>query len=77
MKMKKELQLVVDLIENSISYELGQIDYHIDGNNISVFAIGHNTFHSCSLIGLIAKIDKVNCYMDYNKETDKVELRIF
>lgn len=75
--MKKELQLVIGLIENSIRYELGQINYFIEGENITVFEKGHNAFHACSLIGLISKIDKVNCYMDYNKETDKVELKIF
>lgn len=75
--MKKELKLVIDIIENSIRYELGQLNYIIEGNNITVFEKGHNTFHACSLIGLISKIDKVNCYMDYNKNTDKVELRIF
>jgi hypothetical protein len=75
--MKKEMEIVIAVIENSIRYELGQIDFMVEGNSITVFEKGHNTFSACSLIGLISKIDKVNCYLDYNKEIDKVQLRIF
>lgn len=77
MKMKKELQqLVIAIIENSVRYELGQIDFTNDGNYITVFEKGHNTFHATGLIGLISNIDNINCYMDCN-ESGKVELRIF
>lgn len=71
------MEIVIAVIENSISYNLGHIDFMVEGNNITVFEKEHNIFSACSLIGLISKIDKVNCYMDYNKKTDKIQLRIF
>ena len=75
--MKKELQLVINLIENSIRYELGQVNFTIDNNTLTLFEKGHSCLYGTNLIGLISKIDKVNSYVDYDRELQKVVLRVF
>ena len=75
--MKNEIELAIRILENSTQYDLKQIDYVIKGDTLKVFSKDHSTFHATSLIGTIATIDKVNSYLDYDNEFQKVVLVIF
>ncbi len=78
-KMKKSLEIAIDLIKNSIRYKTKQIDYTLDSDSatITVFDTKYEHFNATGLIGAISAVDSLNCYLVYNKEMEKVILRIF
>lgn len=75
--MKKELNLIIEILENSISLQLHQIEYKIDGGWLKVYSKNSRQFSPTKLIGIIDGIDHVNCYVDYDEVLDKVVLVIF
>jgi hypothetical protein len=75
--MKKELNLIIEILENSISLQLHQIEYKIDGGSLKVYSKNSKQFSPTKLIGIIDGIDNVNCYVDYDEKLDKVVLVVF
>jgi hypothetical protein len=75
--MKKELNLIMEILENSISLQLHQIEYKIDGGWVIVYSKNSRQFSSTKLIASIDGIDHVNCYVDYDEKLEKVVLVIF
>jgi hypothetical protein len=75
--MKKELNLIMEILENSISYQLQHIEYRIDGGYLEVYSKNSRHFSATMLIGTIQAIDHVNSYVDYNEKLEKVVLVIF
>jgi hypothetical protein len=75
--MKKELNLIMEILENSISLQIDHIAYRIDGGYLEVYSKVSRHFSATKLIGTIQGIDHVNSYVDYNEKLDKVVLVIF
>jgi hypothetical protein len=75
--MKKELNLIMEILENSVSLQLHHIAYRIDGGYLEVYSKDSRHFSATKLIGTIEGIDHVGCYMEYNEKLDKVVLVIF
>lgn len=75
--MKKELNLIMEILDNSISLQLHHIAYRIDGGYLEVYSKDSRHFSATKLIGTIQGIDYVSSYVDYNEKLDKVVLVIF
>jgi hypothetical protein len=74
--MKKELNLIIEILENSIRLQLNHIEYIVEGC-IEVYSKNSRHFSATNLIGTINGIDNVNCYVDYNEKLDKIVLVVF
>ena len=75
--MKKEIELAIRIVENSTQHDLGQIEYAIDGKTIKVYAKDSAIFSATSLIGVLSSISNLYCYIDYDKNLQKIVLVVF
>ena len=64
-------------MENSTQHDLGQIEYVIDGKTIKVYAKDSAIFSATSLIGVLSSISNLYCYIDYDKNLQKIVLVVF
>jgi len=75
--MKENLNLVVEVIKNSIWFKIKKIEYSIEPEQVIVYSKENMQLNCTDLVGVISGIDSVGCYLNYDYELQKVVLVIY
>ena len=78
MKTKKQVKLMTDAIQNTTTFQVGNIKFETEKDRVTVWTTDcyKGSFHAVE-IGAMAQSMGFHSYVSYNAEEERCELAIF